>query len=485
MTIPTGVNPRVIESMIFAIFFPSGIITMYINLLLLGTAALLYLLIAGQYRLFLGGDTRTRKDIYLEILYMLITGFLVSPVAGFFSMHLFIKSLSYVKELADKYKNHAVGGNPITKRRVVAFVSTVIFWTFAYVSMLIVPIVFALMLEQEIYPFHLFPGVIVGALVNLIKKAKNLPCYNSKPRFSDRGKVIIKVIGLSFPVVFGTLFITTGFIKIHDIDYGPPASGGTLRIMTYNIRNGNMIEANSADDWVNRGPLLAGYVDSISPDILCVQEAQLSQLEYLKQQLASRNYEYTGFGRLDGIHGDEHTAIFFDNDEFTFIDGDTFWLSAFPDIPSSTWLNIFIRICTWVVLKNNTDQTQFCVFNTHLDFIEPFFSNAAKLIKNRIVQHSGDLPVFLTGDFNLHNDTDAFNLLREYSDKKLVDSYTGPVRASSCFNFVVDPSDTSDRIDFILVSPGITVNTIDIPHDTRPNGRTYSDHYPVILNCTM
>ena len=130
MAISTGVNPRVIETTIYAIIFPSGNVTMHINLVLLGSAALFYLLAVWQYRLFLGGDTRTRKDIGLEILYMLITGFLVSPVAGFFSMHLFIKSLSYVKELADKYQGRAIGANPITKRRVVSFVSIVIFCIF-------------------------------------------------------------------------------------------------------------------------------------------------------------------------------------------------------------------------------------------------------------------------------------------------------------------------------------------------------------------
>jgi endonuclease/exonuclease/phosphatase family metal-dependent hydrolase len=246
-----------------------------------------------------------------------------------------------------------------------------------------------------------------------------------------------------------------------------------------------IIEDTPADDWVNRGPDLVGYIDTFSPDVLCVQEAPLSAVEYLKEHLASANFQYTGFGRFDGVHGDEHNAIFFDSDQFTFVDGDTFWLSDFPDYPSTTWFNFFLRMCTWAVLEKKTDGTRFCVFNTHFDFWEYFQTRAAKLIKERMDRHAGGLPVFLTGDFNMGNTTEAFQLLKNHGNKDLLDSYTGPITTSSCFDFTVDPSDTSGRIDFILVSSGVTVNNCTVPQDTRSNGRTYSDHYPVVLNCTI
>jgi endonuclease/exonuclease/phosphatase family metal-dependent hydrolase len=266
-----------------------------------------------------------------------------------------------------------------------------------------------------------------------------------------------------------------------------------MRVVTYNIRNGAAHEVNPANNWVNRRDEFCTYVASLDPDIMGVQEAYHDQLENIKARLntlsgpSGRDYKYTGFGRGDGVHGDEHEAIFFDANLFTFIDGDTFWLSPTPDCPSKQWDTSNYRVCTWARLERVATKAQFVVFCTHYSTIyNPFHEPASRLIKERMPSYAGGLPTFLMGDFNMRNTTGAFAILRNDGPIELTDAYTGPPTYSfaSAFDATLHPTG-NNKIDFILANGQVTVTSCTVPKDWYGANQTYSDHYPVVLDCTV
>ena len=72
------------------------------------------------------------------------------------------------------------------------------------------------------------------------------------------------------------------------------------------------------------------------PDILGVQEARDLQIVDLREALPE--FEFYGVGRDDGKTGGEYTGIFYRKDRFARSDGGSFWLSATPEKPGTSFL---------------------------------------------------------------------------------------------------------------------------------------------------
>jgi endonuclease/exonuclease/phosphatase family metal-dependent hydrolase len=327
-----------------------------------------------------------------------------------------------------------------------------------------------------------------------LTKPFKLP-QNDKP-FKKRSALIGAIILM--PLLSGSIFLFSGILKLHSIPTNlrnPPeiTNMSDLRIMTYNIRLGAASEINPANNWVNRMPFFCGYVDSYNADIICVQEAYLYQITDMITNLKNRTYKFMGFGRDDGVFGGEFSAILFDAAKFTFLDGDTFWLSDKPNIPTRTWGNGHYRVCTWARFAIKTSGVQFCVFSTHYDFSDVFQTKASQLINAKVVEYTGDLPVFVMGDFNMYNTSAGFAFMENYGSKPLQDAYrvyhggVAPYDWSFApqFNANFQPSPSQSRIDFIFISEGISVEKCWIPKDRYGSNQTYSDHYPVLLDCTI
>jgi endonuclease/exonuclease/phosphatase family metal-dependent hydrolase len=252
------------------------------------------------------------------------------------------------------------------------------------------------------------------------------------------------------------------------------------------------MEQDPANNWNARKAEFTRYVGELGADFICVQEAYVEQLWYIRQHIQG-NYQFTGFGRGDGVAAGEYSAVFYRTDEYRFLDGDTFWLSDLPDVPSRTWGNGNFRVCTWGRFEHKATGLQFFVLSTHYDFSDEFHTKASQLINRRVAALTGDLPVFLAGDFNLLNTSAGYAYLENYGDKPLQDSYriyhggVAPAEYSlSRFNAsYVPPDPNGRRIDFIFTSHDVAIRSCTIPKDSYGDGRTYSDHYPVVLDATL
>jgi endonuclease/exonuclease/phosphatase family metal-dependent hydrolase len=263
-----------------------------------------------------------------------------------------------------------------------------------------------------------------------------------------------------------------------------------LRVMSFNVRfaKAGHSEAAKENNWDDpkypRRERAVRVIQENSPDLLGVQEAREGQIEDLKKGLP--DYAFYGLGRDDGKMGGEFSGIFFRKNRFTQAGAGSFWLSATPDKPGTTFsFNKLPRIASWVRLKDNRSHREFVLLNMHWDHQdEKAREKTAELVRERLGMIGGELPLVVIGDFNSFEDTPAFKTLTGEADssgRKLADSYRElhPDRSPNEASFDDWRGKTKgSRIDFILHTSEFTPVAAQIVR-TSYDGRWPSDHYPV------
>ena len=253
-----------------------------------------------------------------------------------------------------------------------------------------------------------------------------------------------------------------------------------LKVMTYNIRYAN--ENDGENSWSFRKDELTNQLQYHEPDIFGVQEALLSQLEYLEEHLLQ--YECLGVGRDGGEKG-EFSAIFYDSSKFEVLRKDTFWLSETPAEISKGWDAALNRICTYALFRNKENGQKFWVFNTHLDHVGvEARKQSVRLIHQKISElNKEDLPVILMGDLNLEPETEEMQfLLSNYEDtKETAEHVFGPEGTFNNFEF---DKPVTRRIDYIFTSGDINVEKYAVLSDSK-DLRYPSDHLPVMVHLEL
>src|SRR5262249_16334329 len=125
-------------------------------------------------------------------------------------------------------------------------------------------------------------------------------------------------------------------------------------------------------------------VREINPDLLGVQEAREPQIEDFEHSLPE--YDFYGIGRDDGKTGGEFSGIFYRKERFTRKGEGSFWLSATPDEPGTTFsYNKLPRIASWVRLTDNKSKREFVFLNMHWDHQdEQAREKSATLVRQRL-----------------------------------------------------------------------------------------------------
>ena len=291
------------------------------------------------------------------------------------------------------------------------------------------------------------------------------------------------------------------------------ATAQEMLVGSYNIRYKNWNDSVNGNVWAKRCQVICDQVNFMNPLVFGTQEVLYNQLQDLQKGLDG--YDYIGIGRDDGERGGEHEAIFYKKDKLTLLDSGNFWLSETPEKPGLGWDAACIRICTWgkfqVNAKKKKDRTTFYFFNLHMDHAGVVARReAAKLVVARIQEIAKDAPVILTGDFNVDQTNEIYNI---FTDSGLLkDSYeTARIRfaENGTFNAFKTEYFTTSRIDHVFVSPAITVEAYgvltnsywtkneisnealkasDAPQEiwfSNTTRRNPSDHYPVFVRIKM
>ena len=251
-----------------------------------------------------------------------------------------------------------------------------------------------------------------------------------------------------------------------------------ISVLTYNIKFDDRNDA--VNNWDARKEFLISQLNYNHPDVFGIQEGLQHQLEGIKNGLEA--YQYIGVARDDGKSKGEYSAIFYDTKKLKVLKNDTSWLSETPEKPSRGWDAALPRICTYGLFKELGSGKEFYVFNTHFDHIGDQARKAsAKLILNKIKAiNTDDLPVVLTGDFNLQADAEGIQYILE----QLTDTHTeagknafGPEGTFNGFHF---SEPVTGKIDYVFINNGFQTIRSGILSDSF-NCHYPSDHFPVFV----
>ncbi len=249
-----------------------------------------------------------------------------------------------------------------------------------------------------------------------------------------------------------------------------------IKVMTYNIRLD--VASDGENAWPNRKDFLSSQVLFNAPDIMGVQEAKPNQMSDLKAAL--KNYKTIGTGR-DGENKGEFSAIFYNSETVKVEKENTFWLSETPNKISQGWDAACPRICTYGLFTHLETHQKFWVFNTHLDHKgQQAQLKGMALIQEKIKTiNTNNLPVILTGDFNVEPDSELITKLKQtMNDSKDIAKLS--FGSNGTFNGFKFNELVTRRIDYITVSK----NNIEVEKygvlSSAVNLKYASDHFPVL-----
>ncbi len=255
-----------------------------------------------------------------------------------------------------------------------------------------------------------------------------------------------------------------------------------LKVMTYNIRLS--LESDKENSWDNRKQDALALMNYYHPDYFGVQEAVPQQMTDIKTGL--KDYDYVGVGRDDGKNQGEYSAIFYDKNKLDVLKSGTFWLSETPEKPSKGWDAAYNRVCTYALFKLKKSGKMFYAFNVHFDHVGNIARvNSSKLILEKIKElNTENLPLTLTGDFNLTGETEPIKIISKSLDNTYYHSkkpHYGPKGTFTAFDVNTVPK---ERIDYIFVK-GFETETIRTINDRRENLLYPSDHFPILVEISF
>jgi endonuclease/exonuclease/phosphatase family metal-dependent hydrolase len=261
--------------------------------------------------------------------------------------------------------------------------------------------------------------------------------------------------------------------------------------MSFNIRYsyGGLDETKTENNWTDpkypRRERAIRVIRTYMPDVLGVQEARELQIVDFREALPE--FEFYGVGRDDGKTGGEYAGLFYRKDRFTRTDAGTFWLSATPEKPGTSFYTVpgaVPRLASWVRLRDTFSAREILVLSTHWDHISGRARRkSAMLIRERLSELAHGIPAIVMGDLNTPEESAP---LRELlggaaGARPLIDGYRTLHRErspdESTFNHWSGTT-AGSRIDFILHTDDFTTTEAAIDR-TSYDGHWPSDHYPV------
>ena len=250
-----------------------------------------------------------------------------------------------------------------------------------------------------------------------------------------------------------------------------------LRWATFNMRYDN--PGDTPNHWGARKERVAQYINDMKLDVVGTQEVLRNQFKDLTALLP--DFEGVGVARDDGKEAGEYSAVFYRKSTFDALDSGTFWLAENPDsVGMMGWDAACVRVATWVKLQHKATNKIVMAVNTHFDHVGKVAQKeSALLIIRKIKEIVGDRAAVLTGDFNVTDESEAYNTIvsNEFvllDAHKIAEKTAGVNYSYHGFN-KVDPANRS-KIDFIFVTPNINVLYSEVTPEVKDT--LLSDHNP-------
>ena len=257
------------------------------------------------------------------------------------------------------------------------------------------------------------------------------------------------------------------------------ASSNEIKIVSFNVRT-TLTESNTDNNWDNRKGACVALLKDHMPTFIGVQEADyVNHWAYLKEQLAD---DYSGYGvnRDTGKESGEGETmgILYNKNVIQKLDGGTFWLSETPDVPSKGFGANYSRSATWGLFKHRSTGEKICYINTHVDHQSKEAQiEGMKLISKFFEKYKDEYLLFITADFNMQSDNEAFDPIEAYMYNTREVAPEGLTDYNTTYNgFTTGKNSIIDHIycsNYLKVVEYHTINE-------KYGGVNYvSDHYPI------
>ena len=298
-------------------------------------------------------------------------------------------------------------------------------------------------------------------------------------------KIIILV--LSFLIIAGAVvfvainpYIFRYYFDNETYDISEKANSGEITLMSFNVRS----RANSdtyKKSWYYRANLTLKIIKQEQPDIIGFQEAQIIHEKYYQKHLKGYTFQQ---GYREGSKDKEGTLILYRNDIFDARNAGLFWLSETPDVQSKDWGSDCFRVANYVTLKNKNNDNIFTIINTHLDHIsEEARVKGMGVIISKVEELNLVNPIIM-GDMNDTENSSMYQIATNYglndAQKVATEKYIGAGATYHAYGKGLN----YPRIDFFFVKPLINVNDYHVV-DTTFNGVYPSDHFPIVVKCSL
>ena len=250
-----------------------------------------------------------------------------------------------------------------------------------------------------------------------------------------------------------------------------------VRWATFNMRLDT--PADSLNNWKYRKERVAQYIQDMKLDVVGTQEVLQNQFNDLSSLLP--DFEGVGVARDDGKETGEYSAVFYRKSVFDALDSGTFWLAENPDsVGMMGWDAACVRVATWAKLQHKATGKIVMAVNTHFDHVGKVARReSALLIIRKIKEIVGDRPAVLTGDFNVTDQSEAYNTIVS-NEFVLLDAHKVAERVGGVsytfHDFDRREMEKRSKIDFVFVTPQIKVLQSEVTQEVKE--ALLSDHNP-------
>ena len=250
-----------------------------------------------------------------------------------------------------------------------------------------------------------------------------------------------------------------------------------VRWATFNMRLDT--PADSLNNWKYRKERVAQYIQDMKLDVVGTQEVLQNQFNDLSSLLP--DFKGVGVARDDGKETGEYSAVFYRKSVFDALDSGTFWLAENPDsVGMMGWDAACVRVATWAKLQHKATGKIVMAVNTHFDHVGKVARReSALLIIRKIKEIVGDRPAVLTGDFNVTDQSEAYNTIVS-NEFVLLDAHKVAEKVGGVsytfHDFDRREMEKRSKIDFVFVTPQIKVLQSEVTQEVKE--ALLSDHNP-------
>ena len=263
----------------------------------------------------------------------------------------------------------------------------------------------------------------------------------------------------------------------------PQVQEAPLTVMTQNLRIG--ADDGAENDIFLRCDRFIALLNQYQPDLIGLQEYtdewDFMLADYMEQSPYEIIFEYRASGDR------EATPIMYNAEKLELISHKFWWLSATPEVESPSWDDDDGRRCrivTECVFKEKASGIEFVHINTHFGLTAQSQDESGSLLNRYIKEHYADQPLFLTGDFNMTEQTLSYDNLT--AGGLLTNSfYLATEFGETCGTFNgFEEGNYNTVIDFIFVTSKVDTSYYSVLTD-KPEGLFVSDHFAVLTKNTI